>query len=195
MRTMDAKDHADLYAEFRLGGLHICIAARPARPDSIDGSQSPGKGFVPITMDDNDLLDALSDDAFRQMSAVDDDLARMEEPYKTIAIIYSSQGVIDNGGLTYFFANDWPHKPPYSEYADAYERIGCIEAANALRSAAASFTIERPELHRERRLAYIEANYDEATLGVKGWDDCICGDERVWENLAAWARTIRSSGR
>lgn len=148
----------------------------------------------PQRINDDKLLDTLSDEAFRRMSAVDDNLQRMEEPYRTIAIIYSAQGVIDNGGLVYFFANDWPHRPPYSEYADAYERIGCIDAANALRSAAESFPIERPELHREQRRAYIEANYEESTFEVKGWDDCICGDEQVWKNLAAWARTHRVAG-
>lgn len=140
-------------------------------------------------MNGDTLLETLSDEAFRRMSTVDDDLSRMEEPYKTIAIVYAAQGVIDNGGFPYFFSNDWPHKPPYSEFADAYERIGCTQAAVALRSAAASFSIERPELHREQRCAFIEAYYDDTAFGVEGWDDCICGDEQVWENLAAWART------
>jgi hypothetical protein len=146
-------------------------------------------------MDDEQLLAELSDAAFKKMSEVDDDLSRMEEPFKTIALVYSAQGIIDNGGLRYFFENDWPHKPPYSEFADAYERIGRADLANALRSAAASFPIERPELHRDKRRDYIEENYDETTFGVRGWDDRICGDAQVWKDLAAWARAHRRAGR
>lgn len=146
-------------------------------------------------MKDEDLLDALSDMAFQRMSAVDNDLSRMDEPFKTIAIVYSAQGIIDNGGLRYFFESDWPHKPPYSEFADAYERIGHVDAANALRSAAASFGVDRPESNREVRVAYMDANYDEEAFGVRGWDDCICGDARVWKDLAMWARTHQGAGR
>lgn len=146
-------------------------------------------------MDDEEWLDSLSTVAIRRMAEVDDDLDRIEEPYKTIAIVYAAQGIIDNGGLRYFFENDWPHKPPYSEFADAYERIGCADAANALRSAAASFPIERPERNRAARLAYIAENYDEKTFTVAGWNDCICGDEQVWKNLAAWARAQGGAGR
>lgn len=146
-------------------------------------------------MNDEQLLDKLSGVAFQRLSEVDDDPARVEEPYRTIAIVYSAQGIIDNGGLRYFFENEWPHKPPYSEFADAYERIGRVDAANALRSAAASFGVARPERDREMRRAYIEENHDEATFGVRGWDDCICGDEQVWKDLAAWARTYPEARR
>lgn len=145
-------------------------------------------------MNDDKLLDALSDEALKRLSAADSDVSRVEEPYRTIAIIYSAQGIIDNGGLTYFFAEDWPHNPAYSEFADAYERIGCIEAAKALRSAALSFGIEQPELYSEQRQAYIDANYDETSLEVRGWDDSICGDKKVWENLATWVRTYPVAG-
>ena len=140
------------------------------------------------TLDDESMLDQLSDIAFQQMDSNGDDLTRLDEPYRTVAIIFGSQGIIDNGGLYYFFENDWPNNPPYSTFAGAYETIGCIEAAEAIRNAAASFGFANPELDFKRRRAYMESNYNEETFEVNGWNDCICGDERVFPHLAFWVR-------
>ena len=139
-------------------------------------------------MTDDALLNRFREAAFEQLDNVDGDFTRLAEPHKTISIVESAQGIIDNGGLRYFFTNDWPHKPPYSVFADAYEKIGRIEAANALRQAAGSFDIEQPEHHIEIRRDFLEKNYNRDKLEVDGWNDCICGDEMVWTDLATWLR-------
>ncbi len=139
-------------------------------------------------MSDEELLDEVSDIAFDKLTEADDRMEGLEEPYKTVAIVYSAQGIIDNGGLQYFFESDWPNNPPYSIFADAYERIGRVEAAKALRDAAATFGIPNPERDVDARRAYIEANYDEDAFEIRGWNDCICGDEQVWTDLASWVR-------
>ncbi len=139
-------------------------------------------------MDDDTLLDTMSHVAFQKLALVENDLSRVEEPYRTVAMIIAAQGVIDNGGLVYFFENDWPHTPPYSVYADAYERIGRLAAARAIRDAAASFGIETPEKNVEARRQFIEDHYNESEFGVDCWEDCICGDETVLSALAEWVR-------
>lgn len=139
-------------------------------------------------MSEEKLLDKASEIAFVKLTEAGDKLEQLEEPYKTVAIVYSAQGIIDNGGLRYFFENDWPNNPPYSIFADAYERIGRADAAKALRDAAATFGISKPENDLEARRAFIEANYDKDAFQVQGWNDCICGDEQVWADLATWIR-------
>ncbi len=104
--------------------------------------------------------------------------------------ITSAQGLIDNGGLRAFFETDWPGTPPYSTFTDAYERIGCTDGAETIRQAADSFGLECPEICREKRIVFIEQNYDEATFCVRGWQDTLCGDEAVWSQLASWAREM-----
>ncbi|TWT33011.1 DMP19 family protein [Blastopirellula retiformator] len=147
-------------------------------------------------MNDEALLEQVSDTAFKMLKKVDNDPTQIEEPYRTVAIIYAAQGVIDNGGLIYFFESDWPGQPPYSLFADAYQRIGRVEAAAALREAAESFGITEPEKHREQRQAYMDRflgededdeEFEEVSEGIP-WNDCICGDEQVWTDLAAWVR-------
>ena len=152
------------------------------------GCGNPNVKFDMASLDDDALLDKMSDIAFEKMDAADDDLSAVEEPYRTVAIIYAAQGVIDNGGLVYFFENDWPRTPSYSVYADAYERIGRLEAAKAIRDAAASFGIDSPETKIDARRQFIEKHYNEDEFGVDGWNDCVCGDEKVWSDLANWIR-------
>lgn len=43
---------------------------------------------------------------------------------RTVALVLIGQAAIDNGGLKYFFENDWLEGVTYSHFADAYERIG-----------------------------------------------------------------------
>jgi hypothetical protein len=155
---------------------------------ALAGCAKIGPQMDAASMDDKTLLDKASDIALRMMNDAGDDISKVDEPFRTVAIIYAAQGVIDNGGLVYFFENDWPRNPPYSVYADAYERIGRIEAANAIRHAARSFGIENPEHHIDERRAYMEKHYNERTFSIDGWNDCICGDERVYSDLASWVR-------
>lgn len=147
--------------------------------------KAPSQNSTPIT--DHELLDKVSDIAFNKLTDADDQMESIEEPYKTVAIIYSAQGVIDNGGMVYFFENDWPNNPPYSVFADAYERIGRTDAAKALRAAEKSFNVPNPEKNRKARRDYIKAHQDRFEGMV--WDDCICGDEKVFEDLALWVRS------
>ena len=152
------------------------------------GCVSPEVTIDMASMDDDALLEKMSDIAFQKMDAAEDDLSKVEEPYRTVAIIYAAQGVIDNGGLVYFFENDWPRTPPYSVYADAYKRIGRLEAAKAIRDAAASFGFDMPEKNINARRQFIEKHYNEDKFGVDGWNDCVCGDKKVWSDLANWVR-------
>lgn len=131
-----------------------------------------------------ELLEAFSDLAFKKLAKADDRMEQLEEPYQTVVTIYSAQGVIDNGGMVYFFENDWPHHQPYSDFADAYERIGRHGAAEALRHAADSFEVPNPERDKEARREYIKVN--QSRFDGMVWDDCICGDKEVFPHLADW---------
>ena len=141
--------------------------------------------------DDDALLDSYTRRAFAKLAEVEEDPCKLEEPHRTLVLVTSAQGLIDNGGLWYFFESDWPGTPPYSLFAEAYERIGRTEAGAALRHAALSFGIAEPEKHAKERIAYMEQHYDEDALSVRGWDDSLCGDSEVWSDLLRWARKFR----
>ncbi|MCR9297056.1 MAG: hypothetical protein NXI32_30510 [bacterium] len=133
--------------------------------------------------DQESFLEKASTLAFQKLEEVEGNIDMLEEPYKTIAVIYSAQGVIDNGGLVYFFESDWPHNPPYSMFADAYRRINLKEAGDAIEFAANSFGIPNPEKNKAFRNEFM----DNETDGVE-WNDCIGGADEVLTHLAEWLR-------
>ena len=139
------------------------------------------------------FLDGAFHAACTHLERLNDELSRLPEPHRTVAAICQAQGVIDNGGLRYFFENDWPNNPPYSEFADAYERIGCIDAAVAIREASATFGVPDPERRIDVRRDYIEQNCDSKTGEIDGWNDCICGDDPVYSRLAEWLQSCHAS--
>lgn len=147
---------------------------------------------TPSQMNDQEsYMDKASTIAFQKLDDVEGNIELLEEPYKTIAVIYSAQGVIDNGGLIYFFESDWPHNPPYTLFADAYRRINRQEAGDAIEFAATSFGIPNPEKNKSFRNEFMEKQFGtdetDGTWTVE-WNDCICGDEDVWTHLTAWLR-------
>jgi hypothetical protein len=133
------------------------------------------------------ILERARNLAFEKLDAAGGNIAQLEEPHRTVALIYSAQGVIDNGGLIYFFESDWPGNPSYSLFADAYRRIGCLAAADAILLAADSFGLPHPERDRAARNAFMDRFHgSDSNDTVEYWDDPICSDEQVWTNLAKW---------
>ena len=78
-------------------------------------------------------LGRVLDAGFDRLESLDNDVSRIEQPLRTVLVVYSAQGVIDNGGLAYFFERDWPHHPPYDVFVSAYEAIGLVKEAAAKR--------------------------------------------------------------
>jgi hypothetical protein len=51
---------------------------------------------------------------------------------------------------------------------------------------AASFPFDEPNKRELDRNKYMEENYDEDKLEIKGWGDSLCGDKEVWEKLSKY---------
>lgn len=104
---------------------------------------------------DTDPLDEFAEIAFSRLEEVDGDPSRLPKPLATLVIVVSAQGVIDNGGLEYFYSADFPGAPPYSLFAEAYAEIGAPRAARAITESAASFGIAHPHLDLDHRLGVL----------------------------------------
>ncbi|QDU27452.1 hypothetical protein ETAA8_25400 [Anatilimnocola aggregata] len=139
--------------------------------------------------DQESLLEHASTIAFEKLKVAGGEISLLDEPFRTVALVFSAQGVIDNGGLNYFFESDWPGNPSYSLFADAYRRIGSVDAANAIQDAATSFGISFPERDSKLRNEFMEKQFGADGAWEVQWDDAVCGDERVWSNLEKWIRS------
>jgi hypothetical protein len=91
-----------------------------------------------LSRKDDALLTRTADIVFggADAEALIDHLPR---PRQVFAIIYSAQGIIDNGGFQYLFESDWPNKPPYTMFSDAYREVGATDVADWLDQAASMF--------------------------------------------------------
>ncbi|WP_374349033.1 DUF4375 domain-containing protein [Chitinimonas sp.] len=130
-------------------------------------------------------LEEIADCAFRALDFAGSDPRNLPIPSQTIVLVYSSQGIIDNGGLECFFSTDFPEHPPYTLFVNSYLRIGATQAARCIEQAAAIFPFPEPHLHEQQRqqfMASLSADHPFARLSNR-----ICGDDSVWELLCAYA--------
>ena len=139
---------------------------------------------------DRDLLDKALNFAFARLDEAGNSPSKSLLPFQTLVVVYSAQGIIDNGGLEYFYENDWPAHPPYSFFAPAYRRIGAIEAAECIERTSSMFPFSKPHLHRRRRARFMERD---APPEFRALSDRICGDASVWEKLSAYVEDNRST--
>lgn len=133
-----------------------------------------------------DLLDVVSDAAFAKLESVGGNPQQLSDPAQTIVVVYAAQGVMDNGGLHYFFENDWPNHPPYSFFADAYRRIGATPEADAILAAAALFDRPDPHLDDEYRVAAMDDDFIRKLSEI----DRRCSSD-VWSLLTRYAVDYR----
>jgi hypothetical protein len=143
-------------------------------------------------MDDR-RLDAALDAAFAHLERAGGDPRALEEPFRTAVIVCAAQGVIDNGGLHYFFAADFPHHPPYATFVAAYRAIGADAAAAALERAAALFPFASPERDIAARNAFMNTfcRDDGRTRPDSPFVqlDVLCGDNQVWQRLSSFVES------
>ncbi|UTW45406.1 DUF4375 domain-containing protein [bacterium SCSIO 12696] len=91
-------------------------------------------------------------------------ISSVPEPAKTVVAIYAAQGVIDYGGLGYFFESDFPSDDAYSVICQSYRNIGMPERAEALEKILSLFPDSKPHKNHARRQKFIEKYFDYGSL-------------------------------
>src|SRR5688572_956304 len=112
------------------------------------------------------------------------DLSNLPLALRVVAIVHAAQGIIDNGGLQYFFEVDFPGKPPYSLFVDAYREIGASDEASVLEQAVSLFPFRDPHQHVRDRNWFMDSfknqSGDEVNSPFTPLDDVLCGNRAVW---------------
>lgn len=140
----------------------------------------------------NKTLNNAIEQATIKLNQVAKNIDDLPQSVATFLMVYSAQGVIDNGGYIYFFESDWPNNPPYLKFIEAYFAIGCINQSQDIARVVSTFPFDDPHLNKQERARFIEANYDEDALEVKSWGESLCGDVEVWEKLEAYCTKNKS---
>ena len=115
---------------------------------------------------------------------------RLPSPVRTVVLVHAAQGLIDNGGLQYFFESDFPGQPPYSVFVEAYRAIGANGEADALADAVNLFPFADPHRFQERRENFLETFLDggahRPNSPFEPFTDRLCGNQNVWRRLKAY---------
>lgn len=135
-------------------------------------------------MPDRSLLDEAAETVYRDLDAIGGDPLRLAPEVQPIAILYTVQAIVDNGGFRYLFENDYGQ--PYSVFADAYRKIGAADAAEKLERAVARFPFENAHIDQQARLDFMDSLDESDELFVLG--DEVCGNEKIWQLMEEYVK-------
>lgn len=134
-----------------------------------------------------DAFQPALDAAMRRLHAAGDDIHRLDERSRTLLLVHAARGLIDNGGLRYFFERDFPNQPEYGVFTVAYRRVGALEAAARLEEAVALLGLGEPHRDADARDKAVEGLLQDKGGRFAALDRALCGDERVWDCLERFA--------
>jgi hypothetical protein len=111
---------------------------------------------------------------------------------RTVVLVPAAQGIIDNGGLQYFFESDFPGQPPYSVFVEAYRAIGADAEARALADAVQLFPFANPHKFQRRRdtflTRFLNGDAHRPDSPFNPYTDKLCGNQEVWRLLEQYVR-------
>ncbi len=120
------------------------------------------------------------------------DTDKLSSPVRTVVLVHAAQGIIDNGGLQYFFESDFPGQPPYSVFVNAYRTIGADAEAQDLAHAVKLFPFADPHKFEGRRNKFLERFRDGGAHGpdspFEPYTDKLCGNRKIWRLLEQYVR-------
>jgi hypothetical protein len=139
------------------------------------------------------VLDLHYDHAVARLTDAGGDLDQLAEPLQTLLIVESAQGIIESGGLAYFYEADFPNHPPYDSFVKAYRRIGAEAAASCIEDSAALFPFAEPHLFAPLRELWLEKMAADPGHAFHGLSARICNDESVWRQLTDYVNRHRKA--
>lgn len=110
-------------------------------------------------------------------------LRKCAVPVQVVLLVDSAQGVIDNGGLQYFYEVDFEEQGPYSDFVEAYRAIGAEDAAGLLERSIGLFPFANPHFHHEKRQLWLDEVREDENHEFNGVSDKLIGHKGVFPKL------------
>ncbi|HYH68783.1 MAG TPA: DUF4375 domain-containing protein [Urbifossiella sp.] len=134
---------------------------------------------------DTDLCDRVFD-RICEVHGNGADVSLLTDEERTVYLVWGALGVIGNGGFRYLFESSIRGDPHYSLTRQAFEAIGCFEAAEAFRQALTAFTDGLPPTNAAKRArAYLRRFPGFASEPDRAFYEA---GKRVPTCLATWVR-------
>lgn len=139
------------------------------------------------------VLDQASEFAHAKLMEAAGELSALCELVQTFVVVESAQGIIDNGGLEYFYESDFVDSPPYSFFVDAYRRIGAESVASAIEATSLMFPFSEPHLHEAKRQKWLDEVKENEQHEFVRLSRIVCGDASVFAKLAQYVERNREA--
>ncbi len=124
-------------------------------------------------------------------------LRNFTQPEKTVLLAYWAMGIIQNGGFQFFYEG----ATNMDEVADAYERLGYHEAAEACRKSSSIFPYGVPPEEAHQRLQALPSYQGHSNDFLRSLNEVVCnagdadwnaGDADFEGTVAGYIRTHTS---
>lgn len=104
-------------------------------------------------------------------------------PVRAVLLVDSAQGIIDNGGLQYFYEVDFEEQGPYTEFVDAYRTIGAEDAARLIERSIQLFPFADPHLHQPKRERWLDQVREVESHEFNDLSDKLIGHKGVFPKV------------
>ena len=131
--------------------------------------------------------------ALGRLEAANGDLQLLPIPLQTLLLVESAHGIIESGGLEYFYDADFPNNPPYELFVEAYRRIGAEAAAACIETTARMFPFDEPHLFAPLRQVWLEKLRVDPLQAFARLSEGVCADDSVWAKLDDYVERHRAA--
>lgn len=107
----------------------------------------------------------------------------LAQPLQTLLLVEAAHGMIESGGLAYFYEADFPDNPPYADFVAAYRRIGATVAADCIEASERMFPFDAPHFFEDLRVLWLEKLCADPASEFLRLSDRVSGDDTVWQRL------------
>lgn len=132
----------------------------------------------------------LTEAAYQALSEVGGNPLQLSEPFRTVVLVDTAKGIIDNGGIKYFFESDFPFKLEYSVFSSAFRNIGLDEVADGIDHAVAKFPFANPHLYAAKRNEFMSTVETDLSGEFQSAVDCIMDDKEFDNRVASYAKKV-----
>lgn len=113
-------------------------------------------------------------------------LSKCALPIQVALNVESAQGIIDNGGLQYFYEVDFEEQCSYTEFVKSYRLIGAEDAATHLERSISLFPFSNPHLHQLKRANWLNSISDIEQHEFHELSDKLIGHKSVFPKLMSY---------
>lgn len=92
---------------------------------------------------------------------------------RAVVIVHSAWGIIENGGLRYFFENNFEGDPPFDVFTQAFRRVGLEEIALRFSELVTLFPFDHPHQSSQKRQEFLDSQPPDFIVAMTKLEDLI----------------------